>query len=188
MGQLVRLPLYEEGDIVRPTEVAGSNDGFRPRTADLTPEQLAELRGTKSRYVEAIKDWVAKGTASEFALSPDEVRARMRLPSEEVGLANAHFRLGLFLRTHGRAEEGDGHLAEAKRLRPESWNFKRQAWNLEAPGDERSSGPDFWAAVAALGDDPYYEPIDMPGMPRPPGWPGPRGQDGGREEGPTPGS
>ena len=155
----------EGGVIVRPTEVAGVTDAFRTMMSGLTPEQIDELQTTRRLYQDAIRDWVDKGRDSVFALSPDEVRERMTPPSDNVALANAHFRLGIYLRTHGLTEEGDRHLSEAKRLRPESWNFRRQTWNLEAPGDERSGGPEFWAAVEALGDDHYYAPIDMPGLP-----------------------
>lgn len=31
---------------------------------------------------------------------------------------------------------------------------------------ELAAGPDFWSAVDALGDDPYFPPIEMEGMPR----------------------
>src|SRR4051794_23942623 len=155
----------EQGIIVRPTEVAGTTDAFRSMMSGLTPEQIEELTATRAHYQDAIRDWVAKGHDSVFALSPQEIQRRQKLPSAEVALANAHFRLGSWMRTHGHTEEGDRHLAEAQRLRPESWNFRRQTWNLEAPGDERSGGPEFWAAVEALGDDYYYEPVDMPDFP-----------------------
>jgi hypothetical protein len=155
----------EDGIIVRPTEVAGTTDAFRTMMSGLTPEQMEELTKTRQLYHDAIRDWVAKGAESEFVFSPADAKARTKVPSDEVALANAHFRLGSYLRRHGEEVEGDEHLSEAKRLRPESWNFRRQTWNLEAPGDERSGGPEFWAAVEALGDDYYYAPIDMPGLP-----------------------
>jgi hypothetical protein len=41
---------------------------------------------------------------------------------------------------------------------PESWNYKRQAWALEAP--MKAGGPEFWAAVDALGDNKYYPTSD----------------------------
>ena len=47
-------------------------------------------------------------------------------------------------------------FAEATRLDPASWAYRRQAWNLEHP--LKSGGPEFWAAVDALGDDRYYDP------------------------------
>src|SRR5262249_741809 len=64
------------------------------------------------------------------------------------------FRLGTLLHEQGRRDDAQTAFAEAKRLRPESWNFKRQAWHLEEPG--KSGGAEFWAEVKALGDRPYY--------------------------------
>ena len=157
----------EEGMIARPTEVAGTTDAFRTMMTGMAPEQIEEMTTTRRLYQDAIRAWVRDGS---FALSPDEARARIKAPTDNIALANAHFRLGSYLRTSGRVDEGDVHLAEAKRLRPESWNFRRQTWNLEAPGDERSGGPDFWAAVKALGSTWYYEPVDMPGLPGPRGY------------------
>ena len=54
----------------------------------------------------------------------------------------------------GRADAAQAAFAKAKALRPESWSYKRQAWHLEEPG--KSAGPEFWSAVKALGDRPYY--------------------------------
>ena len=67
---------------------------------------------------------------------------------------------------HG-AFSAQSFLGEAVRLRPGSWTFRRQkiaAANEEAVG-ELAATPEYWEAVNKLGDRPYYEPIDMPGMP-----------------------
>jgi len=42
---------------------------------------------------------------------------------------------------------------------PEGWHFVRQALEMIAVGN--ASGPEFFAAVDALGDRPYYAPIDL---------------------------
>ena len=47
-------------------------------------------------------------------------------------------------------------MAAARRLHPESWSYRRQTWELEEPG--KAGGAEFWAAVDALGDRPYYPP------------------------------
>jgi hypothetical protein len=155
--------IAEDGRIVRPTETAGTGDEWRGMmNGGMGPEELKALSDKRNAYQDAIRDWVANSDESIYALSPDEVRARMRPPSEDDVLAAANFRLGRFLWEQGETEEAAGFLAEAKRLRPESWNFRRQTWNLEAPGDERSGGPEFWAAVEALGDHWYYEPVQLP--------------------------
>ena len=90
-------------------------------------------------------------------------RAR-QLPAitPEIAQGNAHFRLGTWLRHHGREAEGDRHLAEASRLHPDSWIIWRQAADLQEAG--KAGGPEFWARVQSLGDKPYYPPADLPGV------------------------
>jgi hypothetical protein len=97
---------------------------------------------------------VTNGAASRWALAPEETRARLGTPPPEHALAAAWFRLGTLLHEDGRAGAAQAAFARAKALRPESWNFKRQAWHLEEAG--KSGGPEFWAEVKALGDRPYY--------------------------------
>jgi hypothetical protein len=62
----------------------------------------------------------------------------------------------------GRAREAQSQFARAQKLSPENWSYKRQAWELEQPG--KAAGPEFWAAVDALGDKHYY-PSTSPGDP-----------------------
>ena len=70
--------------------------------------------------------------------------------------ARARFRLGVWLRAHGRAAEGDKQMSVAAELYPDSWSMWRQAADLDEVG--KASGPDFWKRVQALGDKPYYPP------------------------------
>ena len=44
-------------------------------------------------------------------------------------------------------------------MRPESWNFKRQTWELEQAG--KASGREFFAEVIGLGEKYYYAPIEL---------------------------
>jgi hypothetical protein len=155
----------EEGRIVRPPENAGASDAFRRMnrvTKNMTPEQLAEREHIKTTYVAAVRDWVLKGPASEFVLDADSARARLRLPDAVIAEAHAHFRLAQHLLRRGNSDEAVVHFAEASRLHPDSWTIWRQAAKKDATG--LASGPEFWARVDALGDRPYYRPIDMKGM------------------------
>jgi tetratricopeptide (TPR) repeat protein len=155
----------EEGLIVRPPENAGSSDAFRSMdraTKRMTPEQLAERDRTKQTYVAAVRDWVAKGPASEFAYDAAAIRSRLRLPDEAIAQAHAHFRLAQCLLRKGKRDEAAVHFAEASRLHPDSWNIWRQAAKKDATG--LAAGPDFWARVDALGNRPYHRPIDMKGI------------------------
>lgn len=150
----------EAGRIVRPTETAGSTDAFRTEldrgTKQMTARGLAERERVRGAYVNALRDWAVTGQASPYALA--EAAARRRLPqaSEEHALAAANFRLGQYLHARGYAQAAAPYLAEARRLHPESWSYRRQTWELEEPG--KAGGPEFWAAVDALGDRPYYAP------------------------------
>lgn len=154
--------INEAGQIVRPAEAAGASDGFRTMdrtTWQMAPEVAAEGKRTRKTYVDALRDWVTKGEASQYALSPAEVRKRMRGPTDSDALATANFRLGEYLYHQGHQQEAQKYFAEAQRLRPESWNFRRQRLELEEVG--KASGPEFWAAVDALGKSPYYEPVKL---------------------------
>ena len=151
----------ERGRIVRPSEPAGSSDAFRKmdhRTFAIPPDALADLQAKRNAYLNAIRDWVANGAASKFALSEAEAVRRMHTPSDDHVRAAANFRLGEYLIEIGHPLDAKKYFEEAKRLRPESWNYKRQAWALEDPA--KAGGPEFWAAVDALGDKKYYPTSD----------------------------
>ncbi len=149
--------IAEDGRIVRPAEPAGASDGFRKmdRASFQMPADVADQgRVVRKTYVDAVRDWVNKGDASEYALSPEEVRARIQGPSEAEALAAANFRLGQYLRELGHADDAQHYFLEARRQAPESWHFLRQILELEEIG--KASGPEFFGAVDALGERPYY--------------------------------
>ena len=146
----------EEGRLVRPGDPGWAGDYFRRM---VEPDfdhaaMMAEYGRLRARYLDAVRDWVAHGPASRWALTPDEVRRRLAGPDRDHALAAAYFQLGTILHDEGRADAAQAAFAKAKALRPESWSYKRQAWHLEEPG--KSAGPEFWSAVKALGDRPYY--------------------------------
>jgi tetratricopeptide (TPR) repeat protein len=152
----------ENGRIVRPTEASGVADIVRsidPTTFQIPKDAVAEGKRLRRAYVDAIRDWVAKGNRSEYALPPEEIRRRSPAPDETDALATANFRLGEYLFEKGDREGALKYFAEARRLRPESWSFKRQTWELEQAG--KASGPEFFAEVMALGDKYYYEPVQL---------------------------
>jgi hypothetical protein len=144
----------EAGRIVRPPENAGSTDHFRlmdRTTRTLAPEHQAARLAARAAYLDAVRDWVLTG---RHALPPDVASRRLPRITPEIAQAQAHFRLGVRLRRHGNAAEGDVHLAEASRLHPESWNIWRQSADLDEVG--KASGEAFWQRVQALGESPYY--------------------------------
>ena len=154
----------EHGQIVRPVEPAGASDGFRTMdraTFKMAKEVADQGRIARKRYVDALRDWVAKGNESEFVLSPEAIRARISPPSEKDQMATANFRLGQWLYSNGHAEAARLYLVKARELSPERWHYLRQTLELEEIG--KASGPDFFGAVDALGNRPYYPPIEWKG-------------------------
>jgi len=144
----------EAGRIVRPPENAGSTDHFRlmdRATRTLAPEHQSARLAARGAYLDAVRDWVLTG---RHALPADMASRRLPRITPEIAQAQAHFRLGVWLRRQGNAAEGDVHLAEASRLHPESWNMWRQAADLDEVG--KASGEAFWQRVQALGESPYY--------------------------------
>lgn len=163
---LVNVPqavwIDETGRIVRPPEVAGSIDSFREmdRTTFKVPEQvIAERNRVKARYMDAVRDWVSKGPASVHVLDAERIAARLARPDPAIATARAHFRLGMHLLRAGRADEARAHFSTAIALHPDSWAIWRQTAEKDARG--LAAGPEFWARVDALGDRPYYAPIDI---------------------------
>src|ERR1700730_11211516 len=85
----------EDGKIVRPSEPAGASDAFRKMdhtTFSIPPDALADLQAKRVAYLNALRDWVAKGAKSKFALDEKEVLRRMHTPSDDHVRAAANFR------------------------------------------------------------------------------------------------
>ncbi len=139
----------EEGRIVRPNEVAFADNRWIEYTKfDMT------------RYLAAVRDWVAKGPESAFVRPTGERRKRLPLPTAEHALGAANFRLAEHLHAAGHTEAAVPFFKTAQRLHPESWCYKRQAWALTDA--EEYYGTSFQKEVKALGGRPYYTPLDFP--------------------------
>ena len=157
----------EAGQIFRPAENAGAYEGFRAMDLETwtMPEEEVEITAkSQATYFSAVADWVRNGTDSDHAFNADQAKAHTALPDNDIAQAHCHFRLGQYLLRHDREKEASEHLAEAARLHPTSWNIWRQAAEKNETGLAASA--EFWARVNALGDDHYYPPVDMAGMPK----------------------
>ena len=162
----------EAGTIVRPPETAYPiRPSFLDREvpADASTEtadrimEVNKLRVDADRYISALRDWVAKGADSRFALPPEEVLRRSRPRLIEEATAIAHFELGQHLYRLGRSLDAVFHFKEALRLQPDNWTYKRQAWSLLEP-DQRPVdvyGSDWMTDVRAIGAENYYPQLDM---------------------------
>lgn len=162
----------EEGRIVRPPETAYPRrppflDRKIPGNASPQQrEQIATVKGLRidaDTYVSALRDWAARGSASPYALSPDEVLQRSRPRPVEASQAAAHFELGQHLHRAGRTGDAIAHFKECHRLQPDNWTYMRQAWNLLAPGQSSLDvyETDWLREVKKIGAQEYYPKLEM---------------------------
>src|SRR5262249_791542 len=138
----------EQGRIVRPNEVAFVDDRFKTFSGlDSEP------------YLTALKDWVAKGSASTYAMSEEKLREKLAAGSPQLAMAAAEFGLATYLYKAGHGPEAIPHFKEAQRLNPKDWNYKRQAYALSS---EKEYGTTFRNEVEKIGGSKvYYTPPDM---------------------------
>jgi hypothetical protein len=163
----------EQGTIVRPPEPAFPGraviaelalpDEAPPRIVEMMQE-AAKIRIDPERYVTALRDWVARGAESPYALDPHEVTARSAPRPPEVSQAAASFELGQHLHRAGDAGAAVRWFREAHRLQPDNWTYKRQAWEfvdpvLQGPSEEYDG--DWLSDVRAIGAENYYPPVDL---------------------------
>jgi tetratricopeptide (TPR) repeat protein len=177
----------ESGTIVRPAEPAPlprqrSRDQAPPQLPPGTPERIvgmmteaAKIPSDSETYHAALRDWISKGSKSQFALTPEQVIARSRPRDDKVALGHAHFELASALELAGHHQAAIEHFRKAHELVPDSWTFRRQAWSLE-PGPDGplkrfwqgpdDSDPESWpyagdwlSDVRKAGAENYNEPF-----------------------------
>ena len=162
----------EEGMIVRPPETAyPRRPSFLDRELPLgaTPDEITritevkKLRVEANPYIAALRDWVAHGAESRFALAPAEVVRRSRPRPVAEATAAAHFELGQHLHRSGHSDDAVDHFRAAYRLQPDNWTYKRQAWSLLAPGQSPMEvyGSDWLADVRTIGAENYYPRLEL---------------------------
>jgi hypothetical protein len=165
----------ERGVIVRPAEPAhpGRNrftESFRTLDLSTLPAEVADvlrearkIRTDPDAYVAMVRDWAEHGTASRFALTPDEVVERSRPRPLEGAAAAAHFELGQHLHRAGDHASAIPHWREAHRLDPDNWTYRRNAWNFEDPvrqGRTDVYDGSWYDDVKKIGAENYYPPIE----------------------------
>lgn len=162
----------EGGLVVRPPEPAFP---WRPREPSkelwaqlpaITAEQLREARNIRIEpepYLAALRDWVARGPDSPYALSPEEVIRRSRPVSEDLARAAACFELAGHLWRAGHEPEATHWFRECHRLDPDNWTYRRQAWSLADPlqGPTEGYESDWLTDIRKIGAENYYPPLDL---------------------------
>ena len=112
-------------------------------------------------YRPAVRDWVINSDRSRYVWSPEQVTAKIRRRTPDEARAEPTFKLGVYFYRQGDEALGRRYWERAQALFPDSWNFHRQDWNLT----EGLGGPKYRAKRGALGETPYYEPLDLPDEP-----------------------
>jgi tetratricopeptide (TPR) repeat protein len=165
----------EEGNIVRPVEVAYPERPNPPdwQTMADSPDIPPQLRETlqlakriqvqPKEYTEALRDWVANGKKSRYALAPEDVVARSTPRGKAEAEAAAQFELGHYLWDQGKRDLAPKHWREAHRLQPDNWTYKRQAWSLADPFQGKSDLYDScWVEdVKKIGPENYYPKLNL---------------------------
>jgi hypothetical protein len=131
------LWIDESGTIVRGPESA------TPPAVGSVAEGMVELVGDgefRQKYAAKLRDWVANGAASRYALTPDKVISRSKPSSPAISQAAAHFDIAQHLfRRQGLSELALTHFNAAHQLQPDNITYKRQAYSVvgvERSGDE----------------------------------------------------
>ncbi len=141
--------INEKGRIVRPNETAFIDNRFK------------SMHGIDAQpYLDGVRDWLAKDDRSNYSMTPEQLRQRLARPTSEYLLADAYFKLAEYLVKTGYDRDAIPYFKTAQKLRPESWNYKRQAWLLADP--DKDYGTNFSKEVKALNGKPYYPPLDLP--------------------------
>ncbi len=122
----------EAGTIVRGPEAAVPPAVMRPGPdGELAPYGLQALMGTDPEpHLSQLRDWVSRGSDSEFVRTPEQVVADSHPRPIEGSQAAAHFELARHLYgAEGFSERVLEHFGRAHTLEPDNITYKRQAYS-----------------------------------------------------------
>jgi hypothetical protein len=175
-GMLVRppetaypaFPAFAQIDVDDPEVQARMSASALARLRTVVPH-VKRMRLDPEAYVAALRDWVAHGSASRFALSPEEVveRSRPRPAGEAEGAAA--FALGQHLHAVGHVDAAVRWWRRSHELQPDNWTYRRQAWTFADPaqGPTEQYDGDWLSDVTRTGAEHYYAPVELePRRPR----------------------
>jgi hypothetical protein len=157
----------EAGCIVRAAENCGSSDawrfGFDRDTGEMGAGVAADATTRHEIYFAAVRDWADKGIGSCHVPREDSAAGGTALGTDEAR-AVVIFRLATHLRECGHVAAARKWFEHAADLSPRGWRMKRELWTLDDPGNLYAG--DFMAEVDALGEEHYYDPPAIDGMPQ----------------------
>jgi hypothetical protein len=139
----------EKGRVVRPAEPAWNSD----QVMKITPDRNIVTEGQV--YVGALRDWVANGDRSRYALSDEEFALRVKPRSPAEMEADASFKLAVWFHENGNGELAAKYWNRAQQLNPDDWNYHRQEWSF---GDNAGQK---WMEKFKTLDKPYYAPLEI---------------------------
>ena len=109
-------------------------------------------------YTPAVRDWVMKGSASEYAKTPEEMAEKFQPRTSDEALGEPTFKLGVYFHQIGDEDRANRYWEAAQKLNPDSWNYHRQDWSFTP----EEANQNWFRKVQGLGEKPYYEPLDLP--------------------------
>ena len=140
----------ENGRVVRPAEPAWTNDSVLK-----IGQKTITTQGTL--YLTALRDWVANGEKSKYALSDEEFARRVKPRSHAEMEADASFKLAVYFHEKGDKGRAEKYFAHAQELNPGDWNYHRQDWSF-TPQEAAKKWLDKFNKLG----EPYYPKLDMP--------------------------
>jgi peroxiredoxin len=146
--------IAEDGRIVRANDPIYATRR-NPETGETT---------TNTRYLDAVRDWVARGDASEHVQGAPGLDSVTAQTWENVR-ALAHFRLGVWLHQHGDADAAIAQFKQAHALSPGNYNYRRQAYNLGRIKEDYGY-ENMREVMQEPGAAPFYRTVELTQMPR----------------------
>ena len=151
--QFINVPMGiwvdEKGRVARPAEPAWNSDQVMKITADKNIVTEGQV------YIAALRDWVANGERSKFALSDDEFARRVKPRSDAEKEADASFKLAVWFHEKGNDELAGKYWQHAQELNPDDWNYHRQEWSFGKDAGKK------WMDKFQKLDKPYYAPLQI---------------------------
>lgn len=120
--------------------------------------QAGTLSFGTNDYLPIVRDWVARGAASEFVQEAAEIADSVGRRTDAEARADAAFRLATHFELQGDRERAVVYWRQAQELNPDSWNYHRQEWSYD-PG---SAGAKWFQKFQKLEGKPYYAPLRKP--------------------------
>ena len=139
----------ERGKVIRPGEPAWTTS----RTQMYGGKPLV-TQGEE--YVAAIRDWVANGERSSFALSDADFTARVKPRSPNEMDADASFALAVWFHNQQDDALARKYFERAQALNPDDWNYHRQDWSF-TPGEAGAK----WMEKFQKLEAPYYPTLEL---------------------------